>query len=410
MNRFRTWKRGGLIFLGAVLIFELTLQLVSVVFFRNPETELSADDKRNVRILAVGESTTDARVSRGRSWPEILQEKLRKRGYRVTVINAGKAGTNSSLILAGLEDELERSRPHVVISMMGINDSGDLRFDFPETPFRTLKLLSLIRERIRQTFACELSRRAPVIEDREILPLFIKGITPNELETLLRSRTDDPEKLSTSFAAFAGRIRLTMPQEKKRILLFLEHALTLDKRNAVASEVYLRALTELREPGCVRIVEEILPCSGSFSDQLLALVSKCIGLSGKTFQLPGLSHRGLSVVTGDHGILRENYTSLYLRLRARSIPLIAVQYPTLPVNSLREFFTDVKDQSLLSFVSNEENFQHALSGHAYSDLFTDRFRVSWGHLTGLGNELIADGVAVEVEKSFAGLHLQGSAL
>jgi tetratricopeptide (TPR) repeat protein len=74
--------------------------------------------------MCLGESTTGA--GEQNSYPYQLEEVLNKRhsGVRFSVINKGVIGVNSVYILAHLEDDLNRYNPDMVITMMGINDSG----------------------------------------------------------------------------------------------------------------------------------------------------------------------------------------------------------------------------------------------------------------------------------------------
>jgi len=57
-------------------------------------------------------------------WPGPLEEILNQKdtGIRFSVIDKGIAGTNTSAIVSGLEDNLDKYNPDMVITMMGIND------------------------------------------------------------------------------------------------------------------------------------------------------------------------------------------------------------------------------------------------------------------------------------------------
>jgi len=90
---------------------------------------LSLQERRNMAalmqrgeylILCLGESTTQGQ------YPKFLQEELNRRntGIRFTVIDKGVTGTNTSIILSGLESDISEYLPDMVITMMGINDSG----------------------------------------------------------------------------------------------------------------------------------------------------------------------------------------------------------------------------------------------------------------------------------------------
>jgi lysophospholipase L1-like esterase len=86
------------------------------------------------RILALGESTTASYFVEGNAndWPAQLERILNERshGRRFVVFNEGVGGTTSAFIVAALRDNLDRYRPDMVVTMMGVNDHElNLRFD-----------------------------------------------------------------------------------------------------------------------------------------------------------------------------------------------------------------------------------------------------------------------------------------
>lgn len=93
-----------------------------------------------------------------------------------------------------------------------------------------------------------------------------------------------------------------------------------------------------------------------------------------------------------------SYLELYNLLRGRGIALLAMQYPTLDIAEIKRPFKVLgfgeipqmlPDKSLY-FVENRDNFLEALRNHSYEEVFTDRFRKTWGHMTSFGHGLIAD--------------------
>jgi hypothetical protein len=75
-----------------------------------------------------------------------------------------------------------------------------------------------------------------------------------------------------------------------------------------------------------------------------------------------------------------------------------MQYPMMPVDFLKNILKDSKYYEKLIFISNENNFNEALKTYKPEDLFTDMFAGSFGHCTDLGNTLIAENVAENIEK------------
>ncbi|MDD5729505.1 MAG: tetratricopeptide repeat protein [Candidatus Omnitrophica bacterium] len=76
-------------------------------------------------ILCLGESTT-ADLRTQEPYPGQLEEILNKSdiGVKFSVINKGVVGITTSGIVGYLEDNLDKYKPALVITMMGINDSG----------------------------------------------------------------------------------------------------------------------------------------------------------------------------------------------------------------------------------------------------------------------------------------------
>ncbi len=77
------------------------------------------------RVLCLGESTTIGEPWT-RSYPEYLQAIFDAQfsGVQVSVINGGRFGTITGEILAFLEEDIATYEPHLVVTMMGVNDAG----------------------------------------------------------------------------------------------------------------------------------------------------------------------------------------------------------------------------------------------------------------------------------------------
>ncbi|MFI5349829.1 MAG: hypothetical protein ACHQ2Z_09815, partial [Elusimicrobiota bacterium] len=93
-----------------------------------------------------------------------------------------------------------------------------------------------------------------------------------------------------------------------------------------------------------------------------------------------------------------NYRNLAAFLRARRIPLIAMQYPRLPASQLSLILEPATGVVVLG---NESNFERALTRGRYADYFSDDFGwfpggPKWGHCTFAGNRLISENVAAAV--------------
>lgn len=105
----------------------------------------SIKEKGEYRILCLGESTTMGQ------WPEPLEEILNQRniGIKFSVIDKGVVGIQTGFIVDNLRYYIDRYAPHMVITMMGINDSIDTSFVVPYKPDKSylisLRVYKLIR-------------------------------------------------------------------------------------------------------------------------------------------------------------------------------------------------------------------------------------------------------------------------
>ena len=91
-------------------------------------------------------------------------------------------------------------------------------------------------------------------------------------------------------------------------------------------------------------------------------------------------------------------------LKKRGIVYIAMQYPTLSIDKIQQYFTDgdkelSEDFKDVLFVENLNNFSKVLNENSYDDIFTDHFKGSWGHTTQFGHQLIAENILPVILKT-----------
>ena len=90
------------------------------------------------------------------------------------------------------------------------------------------------------------------------------------------------------------------------------------------------------------------------------------------------------------------YRHLAAYLREAGIPLVTMQYPTLPIQDLQSL---LPDKAGIVFIENRDNFLRALAAEPKENIFTDLFRRTWGHCTQKGNRLIAENLAERLDKA-----------
>lgn len=116
-------KKISVILFGVFLCFitlEIGLRLGGFILFSLQEIKNTASIRRKgtYRIMCLGESTTFEQ------YPGILEEILNRRGdgIRFSVIDKGVVGIDTTGIISGLERNIQKYSPDMVIAMMGVND------------------------------------------------------------------------------------------------------------------------------------------------------------------------------------------------------------------------------------------------------------------------------------------------
>jgi len=137
----------------SLVVLEASLQTAAAIrsVGKNNRNIESIRNGGTFRILCLGESTTDGQ------YPWQLEEILNAKntGVKFQVIDKGRGGSNTDLILAQLNAYLDEYKPDLVVAMMGINDSReDLSiYEYANGPWytelRTYKLIKILKYHIR---------------------------------------------------------------------------------------------------------------------------------------------------------------------------------------------------------------------------------------------------------------------
>lgn len=324
----------------------------------------TSPDPEAYRILCLGESTTAPAFDEARwdySWPAQLSELLRRRypGRRVQVINKGVPSTNSAAVVAALPGYLDKFHPDLVISMLGVND-----------PF--------------WFGVVESARGGPIVSA-------LRGIKVVKLARYL-------------YYEGLGRAAPLTPAQAYR--LWLSAVSQIQAGHTEEGEKILRGIMR-GDPGWEPPYHQLVS---------LYMVQRDAGRAGFALQQAlalDPDYHGSAVALGPapppHGgenpVTAANYRSLEALLRARGVPLIAMQYPGFGTGELRALLGESPD---LAVVGNKEVFDARRRTTPYGALFVDRWETDWGHCTALGNRLIAENVLGAVVRQ-AGFRASGSA-
>jgi lysophospholipase L1-like esterase len=107
---------------GTLLVVEVVLQTASRIAQSKDRGLNVAPIDGELRIACIGESTTFG------LWPSQLEEILNERtpDRRIRVINRGIVGIRTDGVAREIEQWLDEDQPHLVITMLGINDEGNV--------------------------------------------------------------------------------------------------------------------------------------------------------------------------------------------------------------------------------------------------------------------------------------------
>ena len=372
----------GLVVFGLILflvLLELGLRLGGLIVMMPQEYRNRKLLKESgYRILCLGESTTMG------SYPSYLSDTLNEYDPEIhfTVFNEGMGGTNSAMILSQLKENLDRYKPHMVIAMMGINDT-------PKTPkyeeedihvksvfmihnLRIYKLVMLLKEHIMY----QLSQ----ISFEYILKKIGHGIKRVPIEV---------EISQSDYAILGWRFLLDGNYEKAEEML--RKALKHDSHNDVV-------LTEL---GAVyfhwKKYEQAISCYTKAltinpnNDISYAGLSLCYNKQGKDDLAKDYLQKARTLRSQRYkpGTVY-NYNRLKEIVFQRNLKLLCVQYPLRDVELLKQL---IATHEGIIFVDNEGVFRETIEKASYEEYFRDNFAGDFGHCTEKGNQLLAHNVA-----------------
>jgi tetratricopeptide (TPR) repeat protein len=407
-----------LVLLAAAALLEAGLQLASLFARWRFSREIPISTNA-FRILCLGESTTAASLQGQRdiSWPAQLEEILNRRipGRYFQVVNKGRVGTNTSLILAKLPYYLDRYRPDLVISMLGVNDDKwygiatgrDSPWRQAALSLKTYKLVRHLWEYSRPSnFPPSIPEGQDIFTDQCLAGT--EQDRPAELEAVcrkaLRVHPRNPQLLLKLGKIYRARGKRSEERQIFEDLLrvapywdqsyvFLGAAYKEVDRLADAERIGRLALRRLADNDTpLRQLASIYFEQGRMSD-LVDLYKKSLlrdGMAGARLEVIVSSDVAEPQERPANRITRSNYNRIHEILRSRSIPLVAMQYPRESLSSLKGLFAST---AAITFVENKDNFRAELRRKPYGGIFSDRFQPLWGHCTEFGNQLIAENLA-----------------
>ncbi|MBD3203493.1 tetratricopeptide repeat protein [Candidatus Woesearchaeota archaeon] len=407
----------------SLLILELLLRVGGVMYdFTRVSLDYDKEKSADYTILCIGESTTE--LGGIDSWPKQLEEILNNQSdsIRFNVVNRGLPGTNTAFLLDGIDDAIEKYDPDLVISMMGVND-GNLKIRFDEGKklkiaqlmdrIRILRLANLLYSSFKKRWSDNDQKNSiekrtgyNIKEYKEYAEIgfgYTQAKKYKEAEELYASVIDDNPNESLAYFLLAQLYHEEMRTNYKEAEQLYLKSIELNPKHKEAYwrlgtlYVDLKRFSEAR-----KIIEKAIDIGPVYNYAYFIL--------GELYYQEGYppekihkfyEENGYSIMykeTEPFENTKYHYIKLYEILSERGIKYIAMQYPTLDINIIRQMF---KGGENIIFVSNEFNFKNALHRYSYDELFTDNFANqennlfagNYGHATRFGNRLIAENVA-----------------
>lgn len=366
--------------------------------------KIQADDISKLRILAIGESTTDeimANNSGVRSWPKQLEELMNSSGIATRVYNVGVSGSNSYYLMKDLKENIEFFKPHIVVSMMGINDA-DRYGVYKSTFWDSIKLIKLVK--IHKLFKERKSDRVlePRTIDLKLLENLInkikkENISSHEVVEIIENAKFGNKDKFLFFDELIRELGLRFQTKKGNIELISELIDEANKSNYytdrfISSATF--AFDELKkyDAGVVFALNVQQRLNYKFNVTSMNNILRCYENSSfknsddlKSFFL---NQENSIELQKSGNATRDNYRYLFDTLRGRKIEFFAMQYPTQKIEWLKSLFSNDSEQDV-HLISNEKIFIEELRIKKYEDLFIDNFAYEFGHATTLGNKIIA---------------------
>ncbi len=436
------------------LILEIGLRLSGNIFLflQEHKNRIAMQRKDAYRIMCLGESTTA--LGGGDSYPHQLEDILNQKGagIRFIVINKGLSGTDTSTIVAQLDKNLNKYKPDMVITMMGINDlSGGYHVMRGDTfvtkailflkSFRTFKLAKLLQAHIIHRFDFEDNVRAlkRLIESNpdndklsfELAELYKRQGDLERAEEIYKKIIELNPKSNEAYA----RLGMLYETENKFFLAeeALKKAIELNPNSegaiCVLAIVYKRCEKFVEAEEFFKKAVKLKP-DFSFAYFQLGL---CYTEQGKLVDAEqafkdavkadpnndrAYGRLALLYDETDRHVLAQkyfdkvdklriklytdaiyyNYIQLKESLDKKGIKLVCAQYPMRSIEPLKRMLEPCKG---VIFVDNEKVFKEAVQQADYGEYFEDMFGGDFGHLTSKGNRLLAENIANNILGEFS---------
>lgn len=396
-----------------IILAELLLSIAVMVLRKDADKIVRDDDANTIRILALGESTTDDYWGDNElgAWPRQLERKLKKKGFSVKVFNVARGGTTTTFILSNLQKHLKEFEPQIVISMMGINDNNKMVYEGELTEksnpfswilsFKTVKILRWVFFEKDLRSALDLS---PLVDDQQDDTFKVASyLEENKLVSLeqipikFKAKTACHKSVYLRQAAVINLERFKHQKNTPYQIEMTRKAFRLCPHNQWNSFWYFNrhTHTEKYRAVCLEDFYLIEPYLNFLPEEIINNIVHCfLNKPLPASLLNILSSKGIKISQERAKVTRRHYQILNKILTDKGITHVAMQYPTLSINQIKDYLGPKAD---VIYIENRENFQPFL-GERYNEVFKDRFRGTWGHTNQRGHGMIADKLTSTIER------------
>ncbi len=412
-----------LLLLGLILgliVLELILQAASgIIYLIQRGNTFFKYNEPTYKILALGDSTTAQQIG-AESWPKELEKILntKRKDLKFVIYNEGIPGTTTALVLSRLPNYLSYYQPDMVITMIGINDFSEymFRYNIIKSKLKTPKLVYWLIETYKNkkynylrgyyvSEACESNytlssfvfyRKLDEITSKKVRE-WCQFVNLGDLYLSNASNYDNIDvtknieflnkaihsyEISLSYNPNIADIR------RKLGSAYIELAEIENNSTLFEKAIYNLNMAIETDPSPIYYDMNIHYLMRGYAYFNITTKEKA-----RIFFREEM--KGFDIFSNAKGYesSKLHYQEMYNLINSKNIKMVVMQYPTLSINQLKDYFTETKDRKNLFFVSNEHNFNSALLNTSYDTLFYDFVGRTFGHTTTYGSRLIAENLA-----------------
>lgn len=379
----KAFKFSILIIVGilvAFIILEISLQVISLYkkhyFFYNQKKSVSLSNKEAIKIMCIGESTTQ------NQYPAYLGQYLKQYipEKNFIVIDSGYAGINLDGIINNLKANIDEIKPDIVVGMIGINDTIDYSFK-AHSKIKTIYLIQLIIEHFKLK-KINIEKNNNVLDKREIITnlddLALRDKTQQQISDFILSKETEKD-LSKIFV------------EEKEGVLLNPYA----QNNELSVKIIDKYYSGNKKPNTFDELLDTIYNDDAIKQEFRYAIKGITSMLNDEFE-PGekyLSMADEERLKYDYSEISKKYEKILDLIIPEGITYIAMQYPVRDIASLQKIIDNTKYSDLVFYVSNKNVFRTALKKEEKKEIFKDLFAWDFGHCTEYGNRIIANNLA-----------------